>query len=73
MTATHAWGTGYRFGVLVADRESGALGVTKSLDGRTYTIKGVPGGKEWTADMSRLRLATTEERATLGLSPRSMD
>ncbi|RLV01251.1 hypothetical protein CTZ27_12055 [Streptomyces griseocarneus] len=71
MTAD-VWGMGYRTGVLVADKETGALGLTVSKEGRTFTVRGLGGGDLWKVDLSRLRLANDEERAGLGIAPRSV-
>lgn len=72
MTNVTPWGTGYRSGALVVDKETGAVGVTQGAAGRIYTVKSVRDGSLWTAHSSRLRIATAEERAELGISPRGV-
>ncbi|MEU5418053.1 hypothetical protein ACFY1P_06080 [Streptomyces sp. NPDC001407] len=65
--------TGYRSGALVVDTSTNRIGVSVAFDGERYTLKGTKGGPhEWTADKRAVRLATTEERATLGLGPWSI-
>ncbi|MCC3766319.1 hypothetical protein [Streptomyces sp. UNOC14_S4] len=63
---------GYRTGVLVADKETGVLGLTTGRNDRIITVKGLGGTAQWRADLSRLRIATDKERAGLGLAPRDV-
>ncbi|MEU2873808.1 hypothetical protein ABZ769_32170 [Streptomyces olivoreticuli] len=72
MTNMTPWGMGYRSGALVVDKETGAVGVTQGVTGRIYIVKSVQDGSSWTAHSTRLRIATTEERAKLGIGPRSV-
>ncbi|MFF4529683.1 hypothetical protein ACFY1P_10465 [Streptomyces sp. NPDC001407] len=73
MTNVTSWGTGYRSGALVVDKETGEVGVTQGATERVYTVKSVRDGSLWTAHASRLRIATTEERAKLGIGPRGVN
>ncbi|MEV6669285.1 hypothetical protein [Streptomyces sp. NPDC051162] len=71
-TGAALW-TGYRSGALVVDRTTGRLGVSHAFDGEKYTLAGVGSAERWTAPATAVRLATDEERRTLGLGPRSVD
>ncbi|MGA5130882.1 hypothetical protein ACPCTO_13835 [Streptomyces olivoreticuli] len=71
---TTLWGsTGYRSGALVVDKGTDAMGVMHGPRDDGFLIRGVGDhhGEEWTAPMRRLRVATSAERRTLGLAPRS--
>ncbi|MEV6674163.1 hypothetical protein [Streptomyces sp. NPDC051162] len=70
-TGAALW-TGYRSGALVVDKTTGRLGVSHAFDGERYTLAGVGSTERWTAPAAAIRLATDEERRTLGLGPRDM-
>ncbi|MCQ8769637.1 hypothetical protein [Streptomyces telluris] len=67
--------TGYRPGALVVDMDTGRMGVMQALTKDGYPIEPVgESGDRWTVrSMSRLRLATNDERRAIGLAPRSAD
>ncbi|MEV6779529.1 hypothetical protein [Streptomyces syringium] len=59
---------GYRNGTLVADMDTGRVGVLHVGGGFSLTVK--TRSETWTpASHDRLRLANNEERRKLGLSP----
>ncbi|MFF4529806.1 hypothetical protein ACFY1P_11080 [Streptomyces sp. NPDC001407] len=71
-TGAALW-TGYRSGALVMDRTTGRLGVSHAFDGERYTLAGIGNADRWTTPAAAVRLATNEERRTLGLGPRDVD
>ncbi|MEU7106679.1 hypothetical protein ABZ951_16710 [Streptomyces sp. NPDC046215] len=61
--------SGYRSGTLVADMDTGRVGVLHV--GGDYSVTVKTGAETWVpARHDRLRLATDEERRALGLGPR---
>ncbi|MEU2870382.1 hypothetical protein ABZ769_14430 [Streptomyces olivoreticuli] len=72
-TTRAALWTGYRSGALVVDKTNDRLGVSTAFDGEKYTLAGVGSAERWTAPAASIRLATNEERRTLGLGPRDVD
>ncbi|MGW2367098.1 hypothetical protein ACWCZ5_16140 [Streptomyces sp. NPDC001667] len=71
-TGAALW-TGYRSGALVMDKANARLGVSIAFDGAKYTLAGVGSAERWTTPATAVRLATDEERRTLGLGPWSVD
>lgn len=69
MTNVTPWGTGYRSGALVVDKETGAVGVTQGRAGRIYTVKSLEDGSLWTAHSTRLPLPRPRSAPSSGSAP----